>query len=58
MVFEYKSSSMEVVESYWTFSVPSLGLANTFLCVGQTLEPAVDFDRSYLSFQSPLLLGK
>ncbi len=57
MEFEFKSTCLDVVESYWTFSVPSLGLSNTFLCVGQTAEPAVEFDRSYLSFKSPLLLG-
>lgn len=58
MVFEYKSGSLEVVESVWTFSIPSIGLSNPFLLVGQTVEPSVNFDRAYLSFKTPLLLGK
>lgn len=58
MMFEYTCGSLEVVERVWTFSIPSVGLSHTFLLVGQTVEPSVNFDRAYLSFKAPLLLGQ
>ena len=56
MVFEYQPTGLDVVESLWNFSIPSLSLANPFLLVGQTLDPSVMFDRCYLSFKT-LLIG-
>ena len=56
MVFEYRPSGLEVVESLWKFSIPSLKLSNPFLLVGHTLDPSVLFDRTFFSFQT-LLIG-
>lgn len=56
MVFEYRPSSLEVLECPWSFSIPSLGLTQSFLLVGHTLDPSVFFDRTYLTFKT-LLIG-
>lgn len=55
MVFEYKPRSLDIVENIWMFSVPSIGLTTNFVVVGHTLDPAVLFDRTYLSFKTVLL---
>ena len=57
MVFEYRPNSLEVLECLWNFSIPSLGLTQPFLLVGNTLDPSIFFDRTYLSFKT-LLLGE
>lgn len=56
MVFEYHPNCLEVVESVWKFSIPSLKLSQSFLLVGYTLDPNVFFDRTFLSYQT-LLIG-
>lgn len=57
MVFEYRPNSLEIVESLWKFSIPSLNLSHSFLLVGHTLDPSVFFDRTFFSYQT-LLIGK
>ena len=55
MEFEYLPTALDVVESLWRFSIPSLSLS--FLLVGHTVEPAIHLDRAYVSFKS-MLLGR
>lgn len=57
VVFECMPNSLELVESFWRFSIPSLSLSTPFLLVANTVEPAINMDRAYLKFKS-MLLGK
>lgn len=57
IVFEYSPSSLEAVESLWTFSIPSICLSHPFLLVGRTEEPSVNLDRAYVTFKA-MLIGK
>jgi len=57
VVFECMPISLELVESFWRFSIPSLSLSIPFLLVANTVEPAINMDRAYLKFKS-MLLGK
>ena len=54
---EYLPTALDVLESLWCFSIPSLSLSLSFLLVGHTVEPAVHLDRAYVSFKSMLLGG-
>ena len=57
VVFEFVSSSMELVESFWRFVIPEQNISIPFLVVGNTHDPAVSLDRSHLNFKS-LLIGQ
>ena len=57
MVFEFLPVALEVAESSWRFSIPSLNISLPFLLVGITSEPDVNIDRAYLNFRA-LLLGE
>ena len=46
ITFEFTPSSLELVESFWRFTIPSLGLSVPLLVVGQTKEPRVVIDKS------------
>lgn len=50
MVFEYTPTSDVLVESFWSFSIPSQGLVIPFLLVGHVTEPRVTLDRPAINF--------
>jgi hypothetical protein len=50
MVFEYTPTSDTLVESFWSFSIPSQGLVIPFLLVGHVTEPRVALDRPAINF--------
>jgi hydrocephalus-inducing protein len=55
--FEFVSSDLNLVESFWKFVIPELNIVVPFLIVGHTIDPAVSMDRSHLNFKS-LLIGE
>lgn len=55
ITFEFTPTSLDLVESFWRFTIPSLGLNVPLLVVGQTKEPRVIIDRSQVSFMSSSL---
>ena len=55
--FEFVSSTLGHVESFWNFLIPELNIAVPFLLVGHTQDPSITLDRSHLNFKS-LLIGK
>ena len=55
MHFEFKSSSLDLIESFWQFEIADQNISVPFLLVGQTRDPAVAFDRSHLNFRSVLI---
>ncbi len=57
MTFEFTSSGLDLVESFWKFVIPEQSISVPFLLVGQTQDPEVTLDRSHLNFKS-LLMGK
>jgi hypothetical protein len=56
MVFEYTPTSDTLVESFWSFSIPSQGLVVPFLLVGHVTEPRVTLDRPAINFGRVRLL--
>jgi hypothetical protein len=50
MVFEYTPTSDTLVESFWSFSIPSQGLVVPFLLMGHVTEPRVTLDRPAINF--------
>lgn len=54
-MFECTPNSLDLVESFWRFSIPSLSLSTPFLLVSSTVEPAINMDRAYLKFKAMLL---
>ena len=57
MGFEFVSSQIGIVESFWRFLIPELNISVPFLLVGNTADPQITLDRSHLNFKS-LLIGK
>ncbi|GFS07093.1 hydrocephalus-inducing protein-like [Elysia marginata] len=55
--FEFVSTELDIVESFWRFVIPSQAINLPFLLVGQTREPDVSLDRSHLNFKA-LLVGR
>jgi len=55
MHFEFRSSSLDLVESFWQFEIAEQNISVPFLLVGQTRDPAVTFDRSHINFRSVLI---
>ena len=55
--FEFHSSQLDIVESFWRFTIPSQDINLPFLLVGNTKEPDICMDRSHLNFKA-LLVGK
>jgi len=55
MNFEFKSSSLDLIESFWQFEIAEQNISVPFLLVGQTHDPAVAFDRSHVNFRSVLI---
>ena len=55
VAFECTPNSLELVESFWRFTIPSLSLSTPFLLVSSAVEPAVSMDRAYLKFKAMLL---
>ena len=55
MHFEFVASSLELVESSWTFEIAEQNVSVPFLLVGQSHDPAVFFDRSHINFRSVLI---
>ncbi|KAL5255873.1 hypothetical protein ACHWQZ_G011188 [Mnemiopsis leidyi] len=55
ITFEFTPASLDLVESFWRFTIPTLGLSVPLLVVGQTKEPRVVIDRSQINFKSLLL---
>jgi len=43
-------------ESFWKFIIPDQNISVPFLLVGETVDPAIHFDRSHLNFKA-LLIG-
>ena len=54
-MFECTPNCLDLVESFWRFSIPSLSLSTPFLLVSTTIEPAINMDRAYLKFKAMLL---
>lgn len=57
MGFEFLSSQLGLVESFWRFQIPQLNISVPFLLVGHATEAQVHLDRSHLNFRS-LLIGQ
>lgn len=57
VAFDFTPTTLDLVESFWTFSIPSLSISLPFLLVGQSVEPAVNMDRAYVNFRS-MFVGK
>ena len=55
--FEFASTSLELVESFWKFVIPEQNITVPFLLVGTTNDPNVAFERSHLNFKA-LLIGE
>ncbi|XP_030060864.1 hydrocephalus-inducing protein homolog [Microcaecilia unicolor] len=55
ITFEFMSQEMDIVESFWTFTIPEQNISVPFLLVGNTTEPSVSLDRSHLNFLSRLV---
>ncbi|XP_029465095.1 hydrocephalus-inducing protein homolog [Rhinatrema bivittatum] len=54
--FEFHSQELDIVESFWTFTIPDHNISVPFLLVGNASEPLVSLDRTHLNFNS-LMLG-
>lgn len=54
--FEFKSSQLGLVESFWKFLIPELDITVPFLLVGDTRDPSITLDKSHLNYKS-LLIG-
>jgi hypothetical protein len=50
MVFEYTPTADVLTEAFWSFSIPSQGIAVPFLLVGHVAEPRVSLDRPAINF--------
>lgn len=50
MVFEYTPITDTLIESFWTFSIPSQGIGLPFMLVGNVAEPRVSLDRPAIAF--------
>ena len=57
VAFEYSASELNIVESFWTFTIPEQNITIPFLLVGQAREPDITMDRSHMNFKA-LLIGK
>nr|XP_033799169.1 hydrocephalus-inducing protein homolog isoform X3 [Geotrypetes seraphini] len=57
ITFEFISQELNIVESFWTFTIPEQNISVPFLLVGKTTEPLVTLDRSHFNFLS-LLVGR
>ena len=57
VAFEYSANQLDVVESFWTFSIPEQNITIPFLLVGKAREPDITMDRSHMNFKA-LLIGK
>jgi len=55
MHFDFVSSSLELVESFWRFEISEQNISVPFLLVGQTRDPVVAFDRSHVNFRTVLV---
>ncbi|XP_042266839.1 hydrocephalus-inducing protein homolog isoform X2 [Thunnus maccoyii] len=55
--FEYVAEQLDVVESFWSFTIESLSLSVPFLCVGTGREPLVYLDKPHLDL-GELLVGR
>ncbi|KAL3860158.1 hypothetical protein ACJMK2_010318 [Sinanodonta woodiana] len=56
ITFEYASSQLDLIESFWKFVIPEQNITIPFLLVGQSREPDVVMDRSHMNFKA-LLIG-
>uniref|UniRef100_A0A803TEP1 HYDIN axonemal central pair apparatus protein n=1 Tax=Anolis carolinensis TaxID=28377 RepID=A0A803TEP1_ANOCA len=56
IIFEFIPRHVDITESFWSFSIPELGIVVPFLLVGHTTDPEVYLDRPHLNFHS-LLVG-
>ncbi|NXI70129.1 HYDIN protein, partial [Anseranas semipalmata] len=54
--FEFVPRHLDITESFWVFAIPEQSISVPFLLVGNTTDPLVTLDRSYLNFHL-LLLG-
>jgi len=52
MHFDFVASSLDLVESLWTYEIAEQNVSVPFLLVGQSHDPAVTFDRSHINFRS------
>ncbi|XP_066540500.1 hydrocephalus-inducing protein homolog isoform X2 [Hoplias malabaricus] len=56
VLFKFQAQELDLVESFWTFSIPEHKLSVPFLLVGNAHEPAVYIDHAHLNLGS-LLIG-
>ena len=46
ITFDFVPTSLELIESFWRFTIPTLGLSVPLLIVGMTKEPKIVIDKS------------
>lgn len=56
VTFEYSATQLDIVESFWRFTIPEQNINIPFLLVGQAKEPDIIMDRSHMNFKA-LLIG-
>lgn len=58
MTFEYLPEEDTTAESFFKFTLPSVGLSQIFLFAGNVIEPRVAFSTSKIDFHSVMLNGE
>ena len=58
MTFEYIPEEESTAESFYRFSLPTVGLSQIFLFAGNVIEPQVTFSTSRIDFHSVMLNGE
>ncbi|XP_053402100.1 hydrocephalus-inducing protein homolog isoform X11 [Mercenaria mercenaria] len=56
VTFEYSATQLDIMESFWRFTIPEQNINIPFLLVGQAKEPDIIMDRSHMNFKA-LLIG-
>ncbi|XP_052816168.1 hydrocephalus-inducing protein homolog isoform X2 [Mya arenaria] len=56
VTFEYNTTQLDTMESFWRFHVPEQNINIPFLLVGKAREPDIVMDRSHMNFKA-LLIG-
>ncbi|XP_033116735.1 hydrocephalus-inducing protein homolog isoform X2 [Anneissia japonica] len=55
ILFDFIPNKLDIVESFWRFTIPEQNISVPFLLVGNAREPAISMDRSHINFRSILL---
>ncbi|XP_062403912.1 hydrocephalus-inducing protein homolog [Sardina pilchardus] len=57
VIFDFRATALELVESFWTFQIPERNISVPFLLVATARDPVVYFDQAHLNMGS-LLIGR